>query len=228
MVNWFRSGKDKKPPAPAPAPAQEPRVPAPEAGARAAPTPALPVLPQYPDYTQAPTRLSVKLPSFDGAFAPLAIVGIGAFGQAVVETLAAWLPPPAPGQPRVVTLRVIRAAGEAQALGWTLPETQSNLAPREHLELPHQRQGELEWTRRAGLDVFMQDIRSEPSQLWNMLQAILSRQPKTDFWVVASAFDPVGSGMIFDVAHLIHLVAQAQNKSPFIGWMLALPGTDWE
>lgn len=225
MVNWLRWGKDKKPPEPARESAPHTASSIPEA--RPAPAQPAPAMPDRPDYSSAPPALSLHAPRFDGAFAPLVIVGLGAFGQAVVETLAAWLPPPAPDGARAVTLRAIRVSGEPSVMHWDLPASRSKLLPTERLELGQRRQGDREWTRRDGYDALLQDVRTEPSQVWNMFQGILARQPKADFWVVASAFDPVGSGMIFDAAHLIHLVAKAQEHTPFVGWMLALPGDDW-
>jgi hypothetical protein len=59
------------------------------------------------------------------------------------------------------------------------------------------------------------------------LQAHLGDGREPDVWLVSSAFDAVGSGIIFDLAHIVRLVGEAQNYAPFIGWMLALPNDQW-
>ena len=230
MVRWFRPQGDRK---------RRPVGPERERAKVAKPPPAaspLALFPREPNYSQLSSLQPVETTSAP-PLAPLVVIGVGPVGQAVLETLANWLPVQSSNGSRSIRLLAVRLEGEPRPDFALPPIGETSLLTRERLELPYQRSGGRhswypsrmgdEWVRPDGRLGFFQDVQNEPSALWDTLQECLGDGSKPDVWLVSSGFDAVGSGMIFDLAHLTRLVGRAQQYEPFIGWMLALPGELW-
>lgn len=193
-----------------------------------------------PDYSQLP-RLQPVSPMPAEAMAPMVLIGVGPVGHAVLERLAQWFPPSSTTGRRPLDLLAIRVSDEPRSFASLIPALlvgEEFLLPQEILRLRRPERGTAaypwyslkeddDWGRPDGRLSLFQDLQREPSALWDALQARLATGQRPDVWLISSAFDAVGSGMIFDLAHLVRLVGQAQNYVPFIGWMLALPNPDW-
>ncbi|MBC8253873.1 MAG: hypothetical protein H8E35_07580 [Ardenticatenia bacterium] len=195
-----------------------------------------PLLPFEPDYSRLPPLQPVEAGSLP-SLAPLVVIGVGPVGQAVLEMLAPWLPVHSANASHAIRMLAVRLDGEPKP-DFALPQVgMTSLMPEERLELGYKR-GEgsyawypssvgYDWIRPDGRLGLFQDLGYERSALWDTLQGCMADGSKPDVWMVSSAFDAVGSGVIFDLAHLARLVGRAQRYEPFIGWMLALPSVEW-
>ena len=189
-----------------------------------------PVLPREPDYDRIPPLQAVEYP-LPPTLTPMLVIGLGSVGRAVLERLATWLPPRADGTLRGIHLLAVDLEGKARSD--SVPsDIETLLLPGEQLQLRYQaapgRHTSDEQTRWDSRWSLLQDVKTEPPAAWQVLQRVLGNGSQPDVWLVASAFDVVGSGMIFDLAHLARLVGEAQNYQPFIGWMLGLPSREGE
>ncbi|MBM3150377.1 MAG: hypothetical protein FJZ88_10205, partial [Chloroflexi bacterium] len=228
MVGWFHQKDREKP---ASLLQQETPVPA-----GTTPVPLAPALSREPDYSRLPS-LQTGGTATSPDLASVVVIGLGPVGQAVVETMASWLPPDPTNGRRPLDLLVVRLSGEARP-DFELPLSAGvSLRPNERKEVSYIRGASSypwyppkpggEWKRVDGRLALFQDLGYAHSDIWSLLQAHLGDGREPDVWLVSSAFDTVGSGIIFDLAHIVRLVGEAQNYAPFIGWMLALPNYQW-
>lgn len=164
-------------------------------------------------------------PSLSQMFQPEAIViGIGPLGRAVTERLAEELP----DRPDNVLLSVGITGMEIDS-GLLLPRPDSHLKGSEKLNLgAGYSSGERD--RSDCRSRLLIDLGFSNPAVWDSLQKMAAKLPAGTFggiWLVASLFDVVGSGLIFDLAYLARLVSRNQNRHPSINWLVALPTAEW-
>lgn len=191
-----------------------------------------------PDYSNLERLQWSEAPS-SARRASILIVGAGPVGEAVLESLTRWLPQEQEGNRNGVQLLAVRCRNAPAVAEVPSPsDGRSALTSRERLFLDAFPEGAnfpwypvpkpRVWTRAdSRLGVF-QDLANHPSALWEALVACVVRGGQPGIWIVGSAFEAEGSGLIFDLAHVALLVGRAQLYEPSISWMLALPGARWK
>ncbi len=194
------------------------------------------VEPSYDDLV----RLEVSGAEATLKLEPLTIVGLGPVGRMTLERLASWLPNERTHHGPVRLLAI--DFEDAPSLDHLLPTLHDNRlteSQRVELRIPFnnlqsgsghpwfQEAHGYEWGRTQGRLGAFHDLAQYPSRLWKLMEGIWTNSVEHAVWIVGSTFDPSGSGLLFDVAHIIRLTATAVNKHPFVGWLLALPSRDW-
>lgn len=233
MMNWFK--RDKKDPAQTPPSQPAVGTNKVDGGAFQSPSTSQVVLPDEPEYPQPAEKLMEPEGLSDST--PLVIIGVGQFGRAVLEGLAPWIPVNSVSDHRQVTLLSLTVAGEPESI-IELPNYGKNLlqkSERSELRFNHgktydnwyQLSPEDDWGRPDGRLVLYQSLSQRPSAIWDVLERLLRGGNNPDVILVGCAMDSVSSGMIFDLAHLVTLVARGQNYTPTIGWIMATPNRDW-
>ncbi len=194
-----------------------------------------------PDYEHVP-NVVIHPPAQRMSLASLVVVGVGGTGQRVLQRLRRLLAQYAGEESaQVVTLLAVGLQDSAEEM-CGFPFQERILDPSQELGMPlsRDRSPTQQWpwlpeefplgqraTRVEGRLAVFQDLQRAHPDVWEALGRHLGRGDRPDVWLVGSTFEATGSGMIFDLAHLIRLVGRSYNYEPFIGWMLALPGDEW-
>lgn len=152
------------------------------------------------------------------------VIGVGPVGRAVTERLAEELP----DRPERLLLSV-GIAGMEHDSGLLLPQPDSHLKDSEKLTL---RGGysSSESDRSDCRSTLLIDLGYTDPAIWTAFQQMAAKLPsgtQGGIWLVASLFDVVGSGLIFDLAYLAKLVSENQNKTPSVNWLVTLPTSEW-
>ncbi len=117
-----------------------------------------------------------------------------------------------------------------------LPESCLEDIPTFPLQLPvdsitnyawYKSSGSWEITRNDARLALFQELNLANPRIWDAIARRVGNGKKPDVWLVSSAFDPIGSGLIFDIAHIVRLVGNSHRFYPLIGWLVALPGEEW-
>jgi hypothetical protein len=187
-----------------------------------------------PDYSGLPS-LHINEQPAQLDYSTMFVIGIGAFGGAILRSLAGRIPVDKTGI-RPVQLLGISLKGEP-APDYPLPEIVENLRDEEWIELPVSRTSTAfdwyklptqAWSRPDGRLAVFQNLAAAPS-LWDVLQKYLEvneNSLKKDVWIVGASFDS-SSGMLWDLAHLIQRISEHQKQPLFVGCLLALPNDKW-
>lgn len=203
---------------------------------RAGDPPPLPSLSWEPDYSALPplhlSRDTHSVPS-----APLVIIGLGSFGGGVLCKLREYLNEFSIDTGSIEMMRITLDAQSSECDAESLlSESCLEEIPTFSLQLPvdsitnypwYKGSGSWEITRSDARVALFQELNLANPRIWDAIARRVGNGKKPDVWLVSSAFDPVGSGLIFDIAHLARLVGGSHRFYPLIGWLVALPGEEW-
>lgn len=183
-----------------------------------------------PDYSKVP-HLHLRSGQDELILSNVMIIGLGHFGEAVLQELARYVP--ARDEKRSLNLLSIRLSEETSP-DFELPDNPGLLLATEMLELDVARSTRnYSWydpvsnvlVRADGRLALFQSLTKRPPLLWDILQKHI-QGTKPDIWIISAAFEPA-SGMILDLARLVHQISEEQRGFPFVGCLLALPNNNW-
>ena len=245
MLNWLRRGKKKRS-------SNQPHSPIPQQQGQMAQLFALgsasvPLPPAEPDYDSlAELVLQPREPEL--SVAPTLFIGIGRFGEDVLQRLAATYEQYGVRDEKWAQFLSLHVVPSGNGDRWKRRQRSNDhqrgintLRPDERLVLHVDRsQGDKfpwyessgrgdELTRADGRLALYQDLRSAESALWSRIEKCIEGRESMNTWIVGSCTEPHSTGMVFELSHLIRLITgHLTRKGNFLGWMFAIPTSDWQ